>query len=121
MHSSAINKTKRTRPSNEIDRTTKNHNSKYKNLVLDIDKRTVKRGEKTLELRNKEFCMLELLMEKKGRTVTKRELTEILWDSQTTLLSNTLESHMSKLRKKIDREFNRKLIHTVPFVGYRLE
>jgi len=39
---------------------------KYKDLVLDIDKRTVKRGEKTLELRNKEFCMLELLMEKKA-------------------------------------------------------
>lgn len=94
---------------------------KYKDLVLDINKRTAQRGDKTIPLRNKEFCILELLIEKRGRTVTKRELTDILWDRDTTLLSNTIESHMSKLRKKIDREFKKKLICTVPYVGYRLE
>ncbi|MFA6527953.1 MAG: winged helix-turn-helix domain-containing protein [Candidatus Gracilibacteria bacterium] len=94
---------------------------KYKDLVLDIEKRAVKRKDQILKLRNKEFSLLELLLEKKGQTVTKQELIEILWDRNTTLLSNTVEAHISQLRKKIDKDYDRKLIHTVPCVGYRLE
>ena len=94
---------------------------KYKDLVLDIEKREIKRKDKIIKLRNKEFSILELLLEKKTQTVTKQELIEILWDRNTTLLSNTVEAHISQLRKKIDRDYDRKLIHTVPCIGYRLE
>lgn len=94
---------------------------KYKDLTLDPDRRTIRRESKEEKLRNKEFNIIEILMMNPGRTVTKTELTEVLWDRNTTMLSNTLQVHMSSLRRKIDKGFHKKLIHTVPCVGYRLE
>jgi len=92
---------------------------KYKDLTLDPHKRIAKRREKEFRLRNKEFGILEIMMENPGQTITKTELTEILWDRNATMLSNTLQVHISGLRQKIDKGFAKKLIHTIPCVGYR--
>ncbi|MBU1018717.1 MAG: winged helix-turn-helix domain-containing protein [Patescibacteria group bacterium] len=92
---------------------------RYEDLTLDIHKRTAKRHNETIPLRNKEFGMLELLMKKYGEIVSRNEIIETLWDRNATILSNTIEVHMSSLRKKIDKNFSKKLIHTIPSAGYR--
>ncbi len=93
---------------------------KYKDLILDPHKRIAKRQKKEARLRNKEYDILEIMMRNPGKTITKTELTETLWDRNTTMLSNTLQVHISSLRRKIDKGFTKKLIHTIPCVGYRL-
>ncbi len=93
---------------------------KYKDLEIDPGKRIAKRRNKITKLRNKEFGILEIMIRNAEKIITKNDFTDILWDRNTTLLSNTLESHMSNLRKKIDKGFPKKLIHTIPYAGYKL-
>ncbi len=99
----------------------KNRKLKYKDLILDPSRRVAKRRNQKTELRQKEYGILEIMMRNPETTVTKDQIVEQLWDSGTILLSNTLTVHMSRLREKIDKGFTKKLIHTIPCVGYRLE
>ncbi|EKD47630.1 MAG: hypothetical protein ACD_65C00357G0004 [uncultured bacterium] len=94
---------------------------KYKDLTLDIEKRIARRKKHKVELRRKESEMLEILMRKNETTVSKIELAETIWDRNAEIVSNTIEAHMSTLRKKIDSGFKKKLIHTIPCAGYKLE
>lgn len=88
-------------------------------LTLHLDKRAVERGNKCSKLCYKEFGILELLIQNKGRVVRRGEIIDMMWDRNATISSNTLEVHISNLRKKVDKDSKKKLIHTVPQVGYR--
>jgi DNA-binding response OmpR family regulator len=89
-------------------------------LVLDVKERLVWRSGEQIHLRRKEFDILELLLRRKGVVVSKECILESVWDLGLDVPSNTVEVHVSSLRKKIDKKFSRKLIKTIFGVGYKL-
>ena len=91
------------------------------NLVVDLDKKTVKRGDTLIELTVKEYLLLILLLRNKGRTISKKEIMESVWDMSFETGTNTIEVYISFLRNKIDKPFNNKLIFTKPGFGYLIK
>ena len=89
-------------------------------LEMDLLKRSVARDGKTIELQPREFKLLECLMRHAGRVVTRTMLLEMVWDFHFDPKTNIVETHMSRLRAKIDRGFDRDLIHTIRGSGYLL-
>jgi len=90
-------------------------------LSIDFVRRKVFRGEKEIELQPKEFALLEYLMRNSGRVVSKTMIMEHVWDYNFDPQTNVVEARICRLRDKIDRAFDRKLIHTLRGVGYVLE
>ncbi len=89
-------------------------------LELDLLTRTARRGNRTIELQNREFQMLEFLMRRKGRVVTRTMLLEGLWGYRFDPQTNVIDVHISRLRKKVDAEGEPQLIRTVRGAGYML-
>lgn len=89
-------------------------------LELDRLKRTVRRGERRIELQPKEFQLLEYLMRHHDQVVTRTMLLEAVWDYHFDPKTNVIDVHISNLRQKVDRDAHNPLIHTVRGVGYRL-
>ena len=89
-------------------------------LELDLVKRHVVRGGRAIDLQQREFKLLECLMRNAGRVVTRTMLLERVWDFHFDPKTNIVETHISRLRGKIDRGFPRELIHTVRGAGYSL-
>jgi two-component system, OmpR family, response regulator len=91
------------------------------NLVLDRLKRSVKRAGQTIALQPTEFRLLEYLMRHKGNVVTRTMLLENVWDFNFDPKTNIVETHISRLRAKVDRGFGHELIHTVRGAGYMID
>jgi two-component system OmpR family response regulator len=89
-------------------------------LELDLIARTARRGARRIELLPREFQMLEYLMRRQGRVVTRTMLLEGVWDYRFDPKTNVIDVHISRLRRKIDAEGEPSLIHTVRGSGYRL-
>lgn len=87
-------------------------------LVLDRLGRTVRRGDDMIELQPREFRLLEELMLNVGRVVTRTMLLERVWDLHFDPGTNIVESHISRIRSKLDRGGDSQLIHTVRGAGY---
>jgi two-component system OmpR family response regulator len=90
-------------------------------LSIDLLTREVVRGNEKIELQPLEFSLLEYLMRHSGRVVSKTMIMEHVWDYNFDPQTNVVEVRISRLRDKIDRGFERKLIHTVRGVGYVLK
>lgn len=89
-------------------------------LELDLLARTARRQGKTIELQNKEFMLLEVLMRNAGRVLTRTLLLERIWNYNFEPNTSVLETHMSRLRAKIDKPFDVPLIQTVRNAGYSI-
>ena len=89
-------------------------------LELDLLTRSVKRGDKTIDLLPREFQLLEYLMRNAGHVVTRTMLLENVWDYHFDPQTNVIDVHVSRLRQKIDKNFDRPLLHTVRGAGYCL-
>jgi two-component system copper resistance phosphate regulon response regulator CusR len=89
-------------------------------LQINPDAKTVTRGDKTIELTAKEFSLLEYLALNKGKVISKAEIAEKVWDITFDTKTNSIEVYINFLRKKIDAEFEHKLIHTRVGLGYTL-
>ena len=89
-------------------------------LEMDLIRRTVHRGGKVIELQAQEFRLLEYLMRNMGRIVTRTMLLENVWDLHFDPRTNIVETHISRLRGKVDRGHGAELIHTVRGTGYML-
>ena len=89
-------------------------------LELDLLKRTVRRADQTIELKPREFQILEYLMRHKGQVVTRTMLLEAVWDYHFDPQTNVIDVHMSRLRQKIDRGFDPPLLRTIRGAGYAL-
>ena len=89
-------------------------------LKLDRLTRTVTRGGARIDLQPREFQLLEYLMRHPGRVVTRTMLLEGVWDFHFDPKTNIVETHMSRLRAKVDRGHGHELIHTVRGAGYSL-
>ncbi len=89
-------------------------------LELDLLSRQVQRAGRQIELQPREFRLLEYLMVHADRVVTRAMLLENVWDFHFDPQTSVVETHISRLRGKIDRGFGRTLLHTVRGVGYSL-
>jgi len=93
---------------------------KVGNLEMDLIRREVKRGGKTIDLQPREFRLLEYLMRNAGRVVTRTMLLQKVWDFHFDPATNVVETHISRLRSKVDKPFETPLIRTVRGAGYSL-
>jgi two-component system, OmpR family, response regulator len=89
-------------------------------LELDLISRTASRGGRLIELLPREYQMLEYMMRRQGRVVTRTMLLEGVWDYRFDPRTNVIDVHISRLRRKIDGEGEPALIHTVRGSGYKL-
>jgi two-component system OmpR family response regulator len=94
---------------------------KVDDLVLNIQTRKVVRGGEEIDLQPLEFSLLEYLLRNAGRIVSKTMIMEHVWDYNFNPQTNVVEARICCLRDKIDKDFDRKLIHTVRGVGYVLK
>jgi DNA-binding response OmpR family regulator len=90
-------------------------------LVLDTKQQSVKRDGKGIYLTRKEFMLLEYLMRNLGNVLSRGMIMEHVWDMTSDPFSNTIESHVLSLRKKMDSDPKKKLIYTVPGRGYKID
>jgi two-component system, OmpR family, response regulator len=82
--------------------------------------RTVRRATKIIDLQPKEFALLEYLMRHAGHIVTRTMLLEKVWDYSFDPQTNVIDVHISRLRQKIDKGFDKPLLHTIRGAGYSL-
>lgn len=90
------------------------------NLLMNLLTREVSREGRKIELQPLEFSLLEYLLRNAGRVVSKTMIMEHVWDYNFDPQTNVVEARISRLRDKIDRDFSKKLIHTIRGVGYVL-
>jgi len=89
-------------------------------LVMDLLSRKVSRGGRPIELLPREFKLLEELLRSKDRVVTRTMLLERVWDYRFDPHTSLIDTHVSRLRRKIDEGFPVPLLHTLRGIGYRL-
>jgi two-component system, OmpR family, copper resistance phosphate regulon response regulator CusR len=89
-------------------------------LELDTVTRAVRRGGRTIDVKPKEYALLEFLMRNSGRPLPRSLIIEHVWDIHFDSVSNVVEVHINSLRNKIDRGSSAPLIHTIRGVGYIL-
>lgn len=89
-------------------------------LDMDLLARKVARGGKMIDLLPREFKLLEYLLRNKNRVVTRTMLLEQVWDYRFDPHTSLIDTHISRLRKKIDDDFSSPLLHTIRGTGYRL-
>jgi two-component system, OmpR family, response regulator len=93
----------------------------YGDLTLDLLSREVTRGGRKIELQAREFALLEYLLRNAGRVVSKTMILEHVCDYNFDPKTNVIDVLVSRLRSKVDRDFDRKLIHTMRGFGYVLK
>ena len=94
---------------------------KVADLELDLNEKIARRANKRIELTAKEFGLLEYLMRNRGRVVSRIDIAEKVWDIHFDTGTNVIDVYVNFLRKKIDKDFSTKLIHTVIGMGYMLK
>jgi two-component system, OmpR family, copper resistance phosphate regulon response regulator CusR len=87
-------------------------------LEVDTERKTVRRGNKAIELTAREFNLLVFLLKNRERVVSRLEIAEAVWDISFDTGTNVIDVYINFLRKKIDKDFSSKLIHTIVNMGY---
>ena len=90
-------------------------------LNMDLLSREVRRGDQVIALQPRDFQLLEYLMRHKGQVVTRTMLLENVWDYHFDPQTNVIDVHISRLRAKIDKNFETPLIHTIRGAGYKID
>ena len=90
-------------------------------LLLDIPKRKASRSGKKIQLSQKEFSLLELLVRRQGEVLTRSLIASQVWDMNFDSDTNVIDVAIRRLRAKIDEGFDPRLIHTVRGMGYKLD
>ncbi len=103
------------RPKNLVDNILK-----IDDLTLNTSDYSVVCRGKEIYLTRKEFSLLKYLMENKGRVLSKIKIMEHIWDMNADIFSNTVETHILKIRKKIDKGRKESIIKTIPGRGYKI-
>jgi two-component system OmpR family response regulator len=107
---------RRSSPASEADTTLR-----VGDLELNLLTRSAERAGQTIELQPREFRLLEYLMRNAGQVVTRTMLLEQVWDYHFDPQTNVIDVHISRLRRKIDRDFASSLLHTVRGAGYMID
>lgn len=90
-------------------------------LEMNLDSKEVKRGDVTINLTAKEFQLLEYLMKNKNRVVSRSDIAVNVWDIDFDTNTNVIDVYINYVRNKVDKKFDRKLIHTQVGMGYILK
>ena len=96
-------------------------NCNYISKQLDVLRRRVLRGAERITLTNKEFALLQLLMERSGEVLSRTQIASQVWQMNFDSDTNVVDVAIRRLRAKVDDLFSPKLIHTVRGMGYTLE
>lgn len=91
------------------------------NLIMNPARHIAQRGEKEIHLTRKEFLLLKHLLKSEGAVLSRATIMEHIWNMDADPFSNTIETHIANLRKKIDFGKHKKLITTVPGRGYKID
>lgn len=94
---------------------------KYADIILNPDTRTVWRAGKEIKLTPKEFNLMKYLLENPERVLSRKEIGEKVWDTHFDTGTNFIDVYINYLRRKIDKDFDKKLIHTSPGIGFILK
>lgn len=94
---------------------------KVDDLTLNPSTKEVVRNGKLLKLTSKEYAILEYLMRNQGKVLSKDSFINRVWDFDADILPNTVEQFVMFVRRKVDKPFDVKLIHTVPGFGYKIK
>lgn len=92
----------------------------YGDIEMDVNYRTVTRDGRIIFLRRKEFEILEYMLLHPGQVLSRQRLLNHVWPEEMYHFTNTVDVHISSIRKKIDKRMNRKMIYTVHGVGYKI-
>jgi two-component system copper resistance phosphate regulon response regulator CusR len=90
-------------------------------LVCDLVTRKVERDGKPIRLTSREFALLEYMMRNKGKTLSRTQIAQHVWNVSFDMESNVIDVYVKLLRQKVDKDFKRQLIHTVVGIGYVLK
>ncbi|MFA5184174.1 MAG: response regulator transcription factor [Patescibacteria group bacterium] len=93
---------------------------KIDNLTLNAGSQIVRRGGREIYLTRREFALLEYLLRQRGQIVSRNQILENVWDYNADPFSNSVETHLASLRRKLNGDKNRNLIHTFTGRGYKL-
>jgi DNA-binding response OmpR family regulator len=91
------------------------------NLTLDLGKKMAYRDETQIMLTAKEFSLLEYLMRNQGKVISRQQIAASVWDIHFDTQTNVVDVYVNFLRKKIDKDFQPRLIHTQIGMGYRFD
>lgn len=94
---------------------------KYLDLEMNLDTYEVTRANRVIDLTQKEFALLEYMLRNRGRVLSRIDIAEKVWDINFDTGTNIIDVYVNFLRKKIDKDFSPKLIHTQTGVGYILK
>jgi len=94
---------------------------RYADLEMNLHTKEVKRGNVEIKLTPKEFKLLEYMLLNKEKVLSRTEISEKVWDTHFDTGTNFIDVYINYLRKKIDKEFDKKLIHTKPGMGFILK
>lgn len=89
-------------------------------LELNLDSKTVMRAGERIDLTTREYALLEYLMINKGKIISRVDISERVWNLNFDTSTNVIDVYISYLRKKIDKDFSPKLLHTIVGMGYVL-
>lgn len=105
-----------------LKRPAKIENVLYKldNLTFNLRTKVVRRGSQELYLTRREFCLLEYFLRNRNLIISRQQILENVWDYNADPFSNSIESHIASLRRKLNKNHNRNLIHTFNGRGYKL-
>ncbi|MFA7277775.1 MAG: winged helix-turn-helix domain-containing protein [Candidatus Gracilibacteria bacterium] len=87
-------------------------------LTLDVQKRTLSSSCTTISLKNREFALLQYFFVNRGKILSRSDILECVWDRNTSMTTNTIDVHVSRLRKKLELCDADRYLQTVPCVGY---
>ena len=87
-------------------------------LTLDLVRHKVRRSSESIDLTGKEYSLLEYFMRNPGKVLTRTMIAEHVWDYNFDTFTNVIDVYVNHLRKKIDKNFTKKLLHTLRGVGY---
>ena len=87
-------------------------------LEINLDTKTVKRGETKIDLTARELALLEFFVRNQNRALNRAEIASQVWDISFDTGTNVVDVYINYLRKKIDKDFSPKLIHTLAGIGY---
>ncbi len=90
-------------------------------LVIDANKKLVRRSDLVIDLRRKEFYLLEYLAKNAGQVMTREMILNHVWERDSDPETNVVDVHIKYLRNKIDKPFDKKLVKTVHGIGYKIE
>lgn len=93
----------------------------FLDLEVNLNTYEVKRGDKKIDLTQKEFALLVYLLQNKGRVLSRMDIADHVWGINFDTGTNIIDVYVNFLRKKIDKDFTQKLIHTQTGVGYILK